>query len=200
MAAAAFVIFTFMVAAGMAFPMVVAVSTGIGQFALQVGFHSRVRVAGSARADFDARAGQGVQGTAAQSAADQGPDVPVRQQAGQGTVADAVGRDYLTRKDLSVFYFIYLKIFCSSEMLEDVSVFIGYCYFHILSSFCLLRDTLICIIPYIPDTSNHCFPERTAGKEKAAENESAERHASYPSSLESIMTVKGPSLVRLTCI
>jgi hypothetical protein len=167
MAAAAFVIFSLMMAAGMAFPMMVAVGTGIGQFALQVGFHSRVRVAGSARADFYARVRKRVQGTATQAPADQGPDVPVRQQAGQGTVADAVGRDHLTGKDLSVFYFIYLKIFCSSEMLEDIAVFIGYCYFHILSSFCLLRDTLICIIPYIPDTSNHCFPERTVGKEKS---------------------------------
>ena len=45
-------------------------------------------------------------------------------------MAQAVVADDLAGHDLSVFHIIDLKLFRSSEVLEDISVIVGYCDLH----------------------------------------------------------------------
>ena len=130
MSAAALVVIAVMVAALMSFPMMVTISAGVNQIAPQKRLYCLVGVSGSACADFDPRILKRVQRSAAKTAADQHLNVVSRKKSRQRAVADPVRADHFTRHDLSILYLIYFKTLCSSEMLENVSVIIGYCNLH----------------------------------------------------------------------
>ena len=73
-----------------------------------------------------------VHGASAKAAADHDLDCAVRQKSCQRAVADTVGADHFAGDDFAVFDVIYFKSLCSSEVLEDISVIISNCYFHVL--------------------------------------------------------------------
>ena len=108
----------------------VAVRTCGDQLALQIGFHCFVSAAGGSRYDFHACFCQSVLRAGTQAAADQNVNSVIRKKTGQGTMAQTVIADHLAGDDLAVFDLIDLKLFCSSEMLEDVSILISCCNFH----------------------------------------------------------------------
>jgi hypothetical protein len=92
-AAAALMVFTFSVAAALfAFSvvMVIAVCASVHKFSAQICCDCLIRIAGSARADFDARISECVQRAAAKSAADQHLNVVVCQKTCQRAVSDPV--------------------------------------------------------------------------------------------------------------
>ena len=124
--------FTVVVTALMAFAvvMMIAVCACVHKLAAQISRHRLVRVAGSAGADFDARIGECVQRTAAKTAADQNLDIMVCQKSCQCAVADSIRSNDFTGYDGAVLYLIYLEIFCSSKVLENIAVFVCCCDFH----------------------------------------------------------------------
>ena len=130
MAAAALVVLAVSALMAFAVVMVVAVRAGIDQVASQISFHSLIRAAGSARADFDPRIGERIESASAKTAADQYLDILVSQKARQRAVSDATRSDHFARHYFAILYLIYFKILSSSEMLEDIAVFIGCCNFH----------------------------------------------------------------------
>jgi hypothetical protein len=123
MAAAALVAF-FMV-------MVVTVGTAVHEVSSQISLNCLVSASGSACADFDPRIFECVQGTAAQTAADQYLNSVPGKKSCQRAVSDPVGADHFTGYNLSVLYLIYFKTLSSSEMLKDISVIISYRNLHI---------------------------------------------------------------------
>ena len=56
--------------------------------------------------------------------------IPHRKKACQRSVADTVGTDYPTVNDLVVFYLVNFEVFCSSKVLENVSVVVSCRDFH----------------------------------------------------------------------
>ena len=71
----------------------------------------------------------------ADPAADQNVSLSVFQKTRKRTVSCAHCSDYLLADDFAVCYIIELELLCSAEMLEDLSVFIGYCNSHDYASF-----------------------------------------------------------------
>jgi hypothetical protein len=128
-----------MVAAGMAFPVVVMVTApGIGvpnQLAGRQSRRSQIRIAGHTAIEQNIRRIQSHPGTAADAAANQGIHLQSRQESGQCTVAAALGIHNLCRHDFSVFHIIDLELLGVAEMLENLTVFVGYRNSHNLISF-----------------------------------------------------------------
>ena len=110
--------------------MMVTVRAAVDQVAPQICFYRLIRIAGCACAHLNARIVKSVESAAAKAAADQDLDILSCKKACQSAVSDAVRSDYFAGYDLTVFHFIYLKVLRSSEVLKDVSVFIGCCNFH----------------------------------------------------------------------
>ena len=80
-----------MLSAGMLFSvMMIAVRSGILQFASQIRFHGRVGISGRARAQFDPSFLERRLRAAADPSADQHVDRVIREEPGQGAVAAAV--------------------------------------------------------------------------------------------------------------
>ena len=110
--------------------MVITVGTAIDKFTPEVHLYSSIRVAGRTRADLDPGVPERVQSASAQTAADEDLYILIRKKAGQCSVTDAVGTYYPAVDDLVVFYLVNFEVFCSSKVLEDVSVVICNCDFH----------------------------------------------------------------------
>ena len=128
------------IAAGVAFAvmMIVVVAADIGiecQLSGQQGFHSSIGAAGDSTVELYACGCQGHLGTAADTAADQHICVQGGQNAGQSTVAAAVGIDDMGGNDFAILYIIDLKLFRVAEMLKDLAVFVGNCNSHNCDSF-----------------------------------------------------------------
>jgi hypothetical protein len=120
-----------MVAALMALAvMMITIGSVVDKFTPEVHLYSSICVAGRTRADLDPGVSKRVQSAAAKSAADEDLYILIRKKAGQRSVADAIGTDHPTVNDLVVFYLVNFEIFCSSKVLEDVSVVICNCDFH----------------------------------------------------------------------
>jgi hypothetical protein len=149
-AATALVVFTFtvVVTALMAFAvvMMIAVCACVHKLTAQICSYCLVRVAGSAGADLDARIGERVQGAAAKTAADQNLDIMVCQKSCQCAVADSIRSNDFTGYDGAVLYLIYLEIFCSSKVLEDIAIFIRCCDFHSTILSAVFRKHLFLIV------------------------------------------------------
>lgn len=82
--------------------------------------------------------------TTADAAADQCIDTELHEETGERAVTTAVRIHDLCTNDFAVRYIVDLKLCGMSEVLENLSVFIGYCNSHDLFSFlsaCKMRDT-----------------------------------------------------------
>ena len=94
-------------------------------------FYRLISRTGDAGVELNACFGKGCARAAADAAADQGVNTVFRQKSCQCAVAASVGIHDRGACDLLIFDGIDLKLFCVSEMLEYVSVFVSYCNFHI---------------------------------------------------------------------
>lgn len=90
-----------------------------------------VRASGYASVPFNSGFMKRVLSARADSAADQGIDLPFAKHSGQGAVTAAVGRNDLRIRHLSVLNRINFELFRMAEMLKYVSVLISYCNFHL---------------------------------------------------------------------
>ena len=105
------------------------------QFASGQSLSRRVRAAGYAAVQLDACRCQRRLGTAANAAADQGVHPQRAQHTCQRAVAVAVAVHHLGGNDLALLHIIELELLCVAEVLEDLSVFIGYRDSHPVFSF-----------------------------------------------------------------
>ena len=125
-----------MVVGTAAFAVFVAVmiANGIGiemKSSCQERSYLSIRISGCTGVKSDACLCQGISCSAADAAADQNLNAMGCKEACKCTVAAAVGIHYLAGEDLSVLRLINLKLFGVSEMLENLSVFVSNCNFHV---------------------------------------------------------------------
>ena len=80
--------------------------------------------------ELDARFGQSCLGTAADAPANQSVHAVLHQEACQCAVTAAVGVNDFRMSDFAVHSFIKLELLGVTEMLKDLTVFIGNCNFH----------------------------------------------------------------------
>ena len=134
-----------MVAAGMAFAVVVAADIGIiVQVACQECFHSVVSVTGNTAVELDAGLSQSHLSAAADAAADQDINTAAKQEACQSAVTAAVGIHDLGGYDGAIFNVVDLKLLGVAEMLEDQFVCVSNCNFHgIKNSFGFVVKSII---------------------------------------------------------
>ena len=128
------------IAAGMAFPMMMVVMIALYirvelQIAGYKSFHSGICIAGYTAEQPDPGCGQRHLGTAANAAADQHICIQGGEHTGQSAVAAAVGVHHLRCNDLTVLDIINLKLLGVTEVLEDHTVFISDCDSHNIFSF-----------------------------------------------------------------
>ena len=128
-----------MAVAGMALAvlMVVVVTSHVGivgKRTVEESCNCRVCIAGNTAEQADACVCEGYLCAAADTAADKCVNALDGEEACQCTVAAAVGVHNLRVYNLSVSYFINLKLSRMSEVLKNLSVFVSYCDFHINSS------------------------------------------------------------------
>ena len=100
----------------------------------QVG-HALIRIAGATGVQPDAGLGQSHLGAGTDTAAEQAVHAVRCQESGQGTVAAAVGGDYLGGDDGAVLNVVQLELFRVAEVTVYIAVFIGNCDFHVVISF-----------------------------------------------------------------
>ena len=158
----AFVPFTVMMTAFMAFTvMAMVIASGVG-IILQCPFGQRLRGCVSGTGDTAVKLnpglGQRILCTHADAAADQRVRLCRFQEPGKSAVAAAVGRDDLLRNDFAVLHIVELELLGVTEMLEDLSVFVGYCDSHLSWSF--LNDVLCSLIvePIVTSADQELFP------------------------------------------
>ena len=111
----------------------------LGQDAGDELHNSHIGAAVDAGVQVDARSGQGVDGAAANAAADQLVHLEGGQEGSQGTVAAAVGIHNGGTDDLAVLHVIELELLGVAEMLDNCAVLIGYCVSHDVFSFQMFR-------------------------------------------------------------
>jgi len=130
--------------------MVVMITADVGivcKRACQQGVHRRVRLAADAAVELDTGLRQCHLRTAADTAANQGIHAPLHQEASQRAVAAAVGVHHFLPDDLAVRHFIELELLRVAEVLENLTVFIGNCDFHIRFSFLFVIGFVECPHP-----------------------------------------------------
>jgi len=116
--------------------MVVALDVGIvHQISGNQGLHCAICVAGNAAKQPDSRCCQSHLGAAANAAANQNIGIQCCQNASQSTMTAAIGIHHLRGDDLAILHIIDLELLCVAKMLENFSVFIGYCDSHCIFSF-----------------------------------------------------------------
>ena len=140
--AAAIVAFT------MAVVMVAAADVGaLGQDTGNELHDSHVGAAVDAGVQVNTGLGQGVDGTAADAAADQLVDLEGRQKGCQGAVATAIGVHDNGSGDAAVLHVIDLKLLSVTEVLENGASVIGYCDSHMIAPFAWFKS----IIAHFPE-------------------------------------------------
>ena len=133
------------VAAGMAFAVMVAADIGVVvQIACQECFHSVVSIAGNAAVELDAGLSQGHLSAAADAAADQNVDTTVEQEICQGAVTAAIGIHDFGRNNGAVFNVVNLELLGVTEMLENQLICVSNCNFHgVKNSFFFVVKSII---------------------------------------------------------
>jgi len=125
---------TAVTAAGVAFTvmvMMIALCVGIiGEGAGGKAFNGFIGISVYACEQFDTGLGKCHLGTAANTAADKDIGFDRREKSGKGTVSAAVCINHMGRNNFSILNGIDFELFGMTEMLEYLSVFIGYCNFH----------------------------------------------------------------------
>ena len=111
--------------------MVVTVNIGIvAQTSAEQCVHRCVSVPADTAVELDARFGQSCLRTAADASANQSVHAVLHQEACQCAVTAAVGINNFRMNDFAVRSFIKLELFSVTEMLKNLTVFIGNCNFH----------------------------------------------------------------------
>ena len=111
--------------------MVVTVNIGIvAQISAEQCAHRRVSVPADTAVELDARFGQCCLRTAADASANQSVHTVLHQEACQCAVTTAVGVNDFRMSDFAVHSFIKLELLGVTEVLKDLTVFIGNCNFH----------------------------------------------------------------------
>ena len=118
--------------AGMTFFVVmVTICTCRFQFSCKIGIHCRIYFSCCTGYNFDTGFFQRFLCTFSDTATDQNICTLLRKESCKRTVSGATSMNNLHGSDLSVFYLIHFKSFCLSEVLENRSAFVCYCYFHL---------------------------------------------------------------------
>ena len=102
----------------------------VGESAGQQSVYRSISIAAYASVEPDTGFRQSHLSTASDAAADQRIDAMLHQKAGQRTVAAAIGVNDFGMSDFAVQDFVKLELLGMSEMLKNLSVFIGNCDFH----------------------------------------------------------------------
>ena len=127
------------VAAGMLLSVMVVVIAFcirvIGKCSGDIGSNCVVCVTADTAEQLDARLSKGHLSAAADAAADENSNAELGKQACQCAVAASVGIYYFCIYDFAILYLVELKLRGMTEVLKDLSVFIGYCNFHLSVSF-----------------------------------------------------------------
>ena len=126
------------VAAGMCLLTAMVITSGgfdINQRTGQQIGHTLIRVAGAAGVQLDTGLGQSHLGAGADAAADHTVHAVARQEAGQGTVTTAVGRNYLGVRQHPVHDVVNFKLLRVSEVAVDLAVFVSDSDFDVFTSF-----------------------------------------------------------------
>jgi len=111
--------------------MVVTVNIGIvAQISAEQCVHRCVSVPADTAVELDARFGQSCLRTAADASANQSVHAVLHQETCQCAVTAAVGINNFRMSDFAVRSFIKLELFSVTEMLKNLTVFIGNCNFH----------------------------------------------------------------------
>ena len=111
--------------------MVVTVNIGIvAQISAEQCAHRRISAPADTAVELDTRLGQSCLRTAADASANQSVHAVLHQEACQCAVAAAVGINNFRMNDFAVRSFIKLELFSVTEMLKNLTVFIGNCNFH----------------------------------------------------------------------
>ena len=127
------------VSAGMslAVVMVVVVTLGFGvivQAVCKECLHCLVRITVDTTEKLDACLCQSHLRTAADATANEDVCIQRRKKSCQGAVAATVGIYYFCIYDLAILHLVELKLCGMTEVLKDLSVFVGYCNFHCIVS------------------------------------------------------------------
>ena len=138
MTVAAMLAMTVMTAVGLA---------AVSQAAGQKGCNCLIGISGDPRVDFNAGLLQCIDCSAADTAADQHADSLLPQEAGQGTVAEAICPNDAAGADCAIFNFIYLKSFCMAKVLKHLAVLVSDCNFHSVSSLRQRGHLQPCLLP-----------------------------------------------------
>lgn len=115
------------------------------QSACQQSGYCSICITGNSCINFDISVIQSNSCTHAHAAADQCGDTGLCQVACQRAVAKTIVSDYFAGNNCAVFYGINLKLFGTSEVLENLTVFVSYCNFHT-------------VIPPHSDSGGSCSP------------------------------------------
>ena len=111
--------------------MVVTVNIGIvAQTSVEQCTHRRISVPTDTAVELDTRFGECCLRTSTDASANQSVHTVLHQEACQCAVTTAVGVNDFRMSDFSVHSFIKLELLCVTEMLKDLTVFIGNCNFH----------------------------------------------------------------------
>ena len=135
--------FAAMVSANMTFTMmvVVMIALDIGiefQLSFQECCYCCICVTGNSTIQLNTSLGQCHLCTTANATANQHICVQCRENTGQCAMTAAVGVNNLRSNNCAVLYFVDLKLFGVAEVLEDFTVFVGYCDFHNIISLSLV--------------------------------------------------------------
>ena len=123
----------------MAFLMMITVYSGIDKFTCEICRNCFIRIAFCSCAYLDAGLSESVLCTLSHAAADEHVDISFLKKPRKRFMSDSIGVHDLSTGDNAVLYIVYFKVFCSSKVLEHVSVFIRNCYFHLINPpvFCI---------------------------------------------------------------
>ena len=116
--------------------MVVTVNVGIvAQISVEQCAHRSISVPADTAVELDTRFGQSCLRTAADASANQSVHAVLHQEACQCAVTAAVGVNDFRMSDFAVHSFLKLELLGVTEVLKDLTVFIGNCNFHNRISF-----------------------------------------------------------------
>ena len=130
-----------LMAAAVSFPMLmISVMTAlyiriVGKSSCCQSFYRIIRASGDATVKLNSGFCQRILGSCSDSAADQSVHLQIRKKACQSAMPVSICIYNLLFCNFPIFHIIDLELFRMSEVLEYFSIFIGYCYSHLILSF-----------------------------------------------------------------
>ena len=130
-----------LMAAAVSFPMLmISVMTAlyiriVGKSSCCQSFYRIIRASGDAAVKLNSGFCQRILGSCSDSAADQSVHLQIRKKACQSAMPASICIYNLLFCNFPIFHIIDLELFRMSEVLEYFSIFIGYCYSHLILSF-----------------------------------------------------------------